>query len=419
MSFIMLTDSQVSSPPTPPPKTTRKTEPAAKEPTAPAAKPLGDALSSAEHIFEVLSARSDIDHPLCLECADLLVDGLQRRLNRAVRERDAYVEFLRQANADVPSPEDVARAERELAEAADDECKALEELERLELDRAALEEELLALDGERRAQAADEAERWAARNAHADAMARHVAERDALAARAAHDARRLRRLQRANVYNDAFAIGYDGFFGTINGLRLGRLPAARGRAGAARAPPVEWAEINAAWGHALLLLDTVARRLDYRFRGYRLCPMGSTSKIVEILSPSASASRRHGHGSGGGGQRTRVHELYSSGEFAMSVALFGGRFDGAMIVFLECLRQLVVHAQTTIVMGIDGKPVVCPKIPYDIERDRIGGNSIRLAGFGQEEQWTKACKSTLICCKYLLAHASNVNELGRRGGDDN
>ena len=114
-----------------------------------------------------------------------------------------------------------------------------------------------------------------------------------------------------------------------------------------------------------------------------------------------------------------MHELYSSGEFAMSVAIFGGRFDGAMIVFLECLRQLVVHAQTTIVMGVDGKPVVCPKIPYDIDRDRIGGNSIRLAGFGQEEQWTKACKSTLICCKYLLAHASNVNELGRRGGDDN
>jgi beclin 1 len=410
MSFIMLTDSQVSGPPATPPKTTKKPEPSAKEPAAPAAKPLGDALNSAEHMFEVLSARSDIDHPLCLECADLLVDGLQRRLNRAVRERDAYVEFLRQANADVPSPEDVARAERELAEAAADERSALGELEQLERDRAALEEELLALDADRRAQAAGEAERWTRRNAHADALARHVAERDALAAKARHDARQLRRLQRANVYNDAFAIGYDGFFGTINGLRLGRLPAAR-------APPVEWAEINAAWGHALLLLDTVAGRLDYRFRGYRLAPMGSTSKIVETLPPSVPTSRRHGPG--GGGQRTRVHELYSSGEFAMSVAIFGGRFDGAMIVFLECLRQLVVHAQTTIVMGVDGKPVVCPKIPYDIKQDKIGGNSIRLSGFGQEEQWTKACKSTLICCKYLLAHASNVNELGRRGGDDN
>lgn len=57
------------------------------------------------------------------------------------------------------------------------------------------------------------------------------------------------------MYNDAFCIGHDGVFGTVNGLRLGRVPGVN----------VEWAEINAAWGQALLLLYTIARKVDFTF----------------------------------------------------------------------------------------------------------------------------------------------------------
>eukprot|EP00967_Tisochrysis_lutea_P042920 scaffold51711_cov22-Tisochrysis_lutea.AAC.1 len=42
---------------------------------------------------------------------------------------------------------------------------------------------------------------------------------------------------------------HDGPFGTISGFRLGRTPEA----------PVEWDEINAAWGQAVLLLHTMAQ----------------------------------------------------------------------------------------------------------------------------------------------------------------
>ena len=34
---------------------------------------------------------------------------------------------------------------------------------------------------------------------------------------------------------------------------------------------VEWAEINAAWGQTLLLLYTIARKLDFTFEKY-VCP---------------------------------------------------------------------------------------------------------------------------------------------------
>jgi beclin 1 len=47
-------------------------------------------------------------------------------------------------------------------------------------------------------------------------------------------------------------------------------------------------------------------------------------------------------------------------------------------------------------------------MPYPINKDKIGEVSIKLGNFGQEEQWTKACKYTLTCCKFLLAHASHV-----------
>lgn len=82
-------------------------------------------------------------------------------------------------------------------------------------------------------------------------------QRSSLRTSLAHDTAQLARLSQTNVYNDAFTIGHDGGFATINGLRLGRLP------GAGRA--TEWVEINAAWGQTCLLLDTLARKCGVTF----------------------------------------------------------------------------------------------------------------------------------------------------------
>ena len=103
----------------------------------------------------------------------------------------------------------------------------------------------------------------------------------------AADVATLERLERTNVYNDAFCIGHDGVFGTINGLRLGRVP------GVPVSPvgnymltwsteqhvQVEWAEINAAWGQALLLLYTIARKLDYTFEKYTFFLLASSRRL--------------------------------------------------------------------------------------------------------------------------------------------
>ena len=73
--------------------------------------------------------------------------------------------------------------------------------------------------------------------------------RNMVAMQMEHSAAHLKRLQQTNVYHDVFRIWHEGAFGTIGGFRLGRTAET----------PVEWDEINAAWGQTVLLLKTMAQ----------------------------------------------------------------------------------------------------------------------------------------------------------------
>ena len=366
---------------------------------------LSDRMETATRLFEILSARSDIDHPICVECTERLVDQLQKRLSNSSRERDAYVDFLRQANADVPTDEELQQARAELKKIQSQERAAFAELERLEKEKAAMEAEILELDAQARELDIQEEKFWADRNEFSQKLSGLQSERERLNNQYDHDSKQLERLRRANVYNDTFPIGHDGYFGTINGLRLGRLPER----------PVDWGEINAAWGHTCLLLVTVAEKLNFTFRGYELIPMGSTSRIKQYKlsrGGSGSTSNDPSHQSK---PRYDTFRLFNHGDAISTLGgLFHSEFDSAMIAFLECLRQLIEHAHRTPIEMPDGTMVECPRISYKIEKDRIGEHSIRLSGLGnQETEWTKACKLMLICCKFLLAHASNASETRR------
>ncbi|KAL9016869.1 MAG: hypothetical protein Q9180_008782, partial [Flavoplaca navasiana] len=269
---------------------------------------------------------------------------------------------------------------------------------------------------------------------------------------------------RTNVYNDCFCISHDGHCGTINGLRLGRLP-----------PPqnVDWPEINAALGSAALLLATVASKLDVEFRGLRIKPMGSTSRIEKVdyagsasqssstatVTPNATAARSSKNGppnqSTSGKQQQQQQQpktsttldLFSSGDLPLGAnKLLHRRLNDGLVALLECIRQLGVHVESTSAEHQQQtrsplKPrAPSPtsarrrdeggrrreetsrrkeeagilKSPYEIDKDEINGVSIRL-GQSNDEQWTRACKYALTCCKFLLAHASNVG--GGRGVD--
>ncbi|OQD73815.1 hypothetical protein PENDEC_c013G01664 [Penicillium decumbens] len=407
MSFVMLTESQIAPPAMEtslPSRSKRKSIGQNQDPGQEDGS-FANQVEKTARLFEIVSARSDIDHPICVECTEMLVEELQKRLTGATKERDAYISFLRSLNASVPSTEELEVAENSLKESLKAEEAAFAELETLERDKAALDDEIAKLEEESRQLDTDENSFWRARNAFSLTLAEFQTERDALNMRYDHDSQQLERLQRTNVYNDAFCIGHDGYFGTINGLRLGRLAN----------PSVEWPEINAAWGQTCLLLATIAERLGFQFQGYHLRPLGSTSRVDKIeypAQPVGTAVRERGS------PKTTPLDLFSSGDLPLNLPWLHRRFDAGMVAFLECLRQLGEFVETTPApvssprRGQTGATATGLRLPYEIRRDRIGDASIKL-GFNQnDETWTRACKYTLTCCKFLLAHASNVAGAG-------
>lgn len=96
---------------------------------------------------------------------------------------------------------------------------------------------------------------------------------------------------------------------------MGRLPSA----------PVDWAEINAAWGQVTILLAALARKVNLSFQRYKLVPFGSQSYIVDSIDG-------------------KILPLYGSGGFRF---LWDAKFDAGMVAFLDCLQQFQLKVEGT------------------------------------------------------------------------
>jgi len=131
---------------------------------------------------------------------------------------------------------------------------------------------------------------------------------------AATTATQLHKFSEISVINDAFYIWFAGPFATINNFRLGNSPVGR---------QVEWMEINAALGQAMLVVSIVASRAGLRFKHYTLHPYGSFSKV------SKNDDRRI------------LYNLF------MDPTLFSlfpkSKFHPAMFGFLCCVKELGEH----------------------------------------------------------------------------
>lgn len=217
--------------------------------------------TAARRALARLLVRCDVS--LCRQCAARRGADLTAQLNAA--------------SADVLTRLDVAHAmgaeaTRFAGDAVDlsvlrQQCAELASVEAQlagELDALAREDAALAAD-ERRLTRAEEqlAELVRAHRLELDAI---DAERQTIAARHARaDAalvrqeRRLQLLACASVYNDTFFIWHAGHFATINGHRLGRLPS----------QPVDWRELNAAFGAGQQEWRRIGRRTDGRVE--RVC----------------------------------------------------------------------------------------------------------------------------------------------------
>eukprot|EP00698_Gefionella_okellyi_P010923 TRINITY_DN2861_c0_g5_i1.p1 TRINITY_DN2861_c0_g5~~TRINITY_DN2861_c0_g5_i1.p1 ORF type:complete len:407 (-),score=84.73 TRINITY_DN2861_c0_g5_i1:49-1092(-) len=339
--------------------------------SAPPIASITSSLSYAASLFELTAAETEVDHPLCHDCAEAVIRKLDRQVKDAETELDVYKRQLQSLEAEpMPPAMDLAEYTATL-EAANAEEEALkQELRSIEKERVDLRQQRAALLAERDELDRKEQSYWRDFNDFQLQLHTYESERDAVQRSIERYTEQLNMLRATNVLNDTFHIWHDGPFGTINGLRLGKHPGV----------VVEWAEINAAWGLTALLLDMLAKRYQFVFTGYRLLPMGSFSKIMKGSEES---------------------ELYGSNEISLRKVFGGNLFDRGMIQFLHCVHEF---AQFITVrdkeLGQSDRPF---HIPHAIQDDKINGISIKQ---GDDERWTKALKYLLTNLKFMVAWAA-------------
>ncbi|KAJ1966642.1 autophagy protein [Dispira parvispora] len=322
-----------------------------------------------ERLMDMLAMRSELRHPLCQECTEQLLDLLDKQLQNAEREHDFYQQCSKNIHLDTLSAEEQRRINTEIKVQKEREKALQDTIQNLEQQYQNVVQELRDLEEEERLLSQEEDEFWSQRNKFQIRLDDFQNTRETINLEYDHLSGQLMDLQRTNVYNDTFNIVYNCPIGAINGLRLGRLPS----------QPVEWSEINAAWGQLLFLLHTVARKVNFTFTHYRLVPLGSFSRIEKTSDDNA------------------VYELYGSGDLHLGRLLHNRRFDLAMVAFLHCLQELEQFIQ---------RHSPHHRLPYAIHKDKVGNVSIKFQ-FGQEETWTSALKHTLTNCKWILAYAAS------------
>ncbi|KAF6171184.1 hypothetical protein GIB67_011245 [Kingdonia uniflora] len=316
--------------------------------------------------FDIATTQTQIEQPLCLECMRVLSDKLDKEVedvNRDIKAYEACLQRLEGEARDVLSEADFLR----------EKLKIEEEERRLEAAIAESEKECREVNSELKelelkSEQFNELEEryWHEFNNFQFQLTSHQEERDSILAKIEVSQEHLELLKRTNVLNDAFPIWHDGEFGTINNFRLGRLPKI----------PVEWDEINAAWGQACLLLHTMAQYFRPKFL-YRIkiLPMGSYPRIMDT--------------------NNNTYELFGPVNLFWST-----RYDKAMTLFLTCLKDFAEFANSK-----DQENNVRPdkhfKLPYKIENDKVENYTITQS-FNKHENWTKALKYTLCNLKWAL-----------------
>ncbi|KAL2337154.1 hypothetical protein Fmac_011600 [Flemingia macrophylla] len=316
--------------------------------------------------FEIATTQTQVEQPLCLDCMRILSDKLDKEVEDVNRDIEAYEACLKRLEGearDVLSEADFLKEKLKIEEEERRLEAAIEETER---QNAEVNAELRELELKSNRFKELEERYWHEYNNFQFQLISHQEERDAILAKIEVSQAHLELLKRTNVLNDAFPISHDGEFGTINNFRLGRLPKI----------PVEWDEINAAWGQACLLLHTMCQYFRPKFQyQIKIIPMGSYPRITDT--------------------NNSTYELFGPVNLFWST-----RYDKAMTLFLACLKDFADFAKSKDQEN-NIPPEKCFKLPYKIESDKVENYSITQS-FNKQENWTKSLKYTLCNLKWAL-----------------
>ncbi|XP_066264568.1 beclin-1-like isoform X2 [Branchiostoma lanceolatum] len=331
-------------------------------------------LKVTSHLFDIMSGQTDVDHPLCEECTDTLLDQLDQQLRIIEDECKDYREFLEKLKLTEDHSTEEQQLESQLNKLKAEEKELMRVLEQVETERSDIAREVVVETAEsERLDQEEENRYWQEYGEYKRQLLELEDDQRSVDNQLRYAQYQLDKLRKTNVFNATFHIWHSGHFGTINNFRLGRLPSV----------PVEWSEINAAWGQTVLLLHSLAKKMNLKFERYRLVPYGNHS-FLESLS-----------------DKSKELPLYGSGGFRF---FWDTKFDQAMVAFLDCLQQFKERVER-------GDTGFC--LPYRMANGKIedtggsgGSYSIKIQ-FNSEEQWTKALKFMLTNLKWGLAWVSS------------
>ncbi|WOK91382.1 beclin-1-like protein [Canna indica] len=320
--------------------------------------------------FDIATSQTQVEQPLCLECMRMLSDKLDKEVEDVNGDIKAYEACLQRAELESYDILSEAEFQQEKEKIEDEERRLQAAIEEIEKQYSEVDAEMKELETKSKLFKELEERYWHEFNTFQFQLISHQEERDALLAKIEVSQSHLEVLKRTNVLNDAFSISHDGDFGTINNFRLGRLPKI----------PVEWDEINAAWGQACLLLHTMAQHFRPKFP-YRIkiLPMGSYPRIMDY--------------------NNNTYELTFFTRFGPVNLFWSTRYDKAMTLFLTCLKEFSEFANLKDQEN-NIPPDKCFKLPYRIENDKVESYTITQS-FNKHENWTKALKYTLCNLKWV------------------
>ncbi|XP_074263401.1 beclin-1-like protein [Silene latifolia] len=327
--------------------------------------------------FEIATAQTQVEQPLCLECMRILSDKLDKEVEDVNRDIQAYEACLQRLEGDSQNVLSEADFLKEKLKIEDEERKLEAAIEETEKQYAKVNTELKELEMKSSRFKELEERYWHEFNNFQFQLISHQEERDAILAKIEVSQAHLELLKQTNVLDNAFSIGCDKVikeFGTINNFRLGRLPKLQ----------LDWDEVNAAWGLACLLLHTMCQYFSPKFH-YRIkiLPMGSYPRIMDTSN--------------------NTYDLFGPVNLFWST-----RYDKAMTLFLTCLKDFCEFARMKDLEN-NIPPDKCFKLPYSIENDklcRVEDGKVEVfsitQSFNKPETWTKALKYTLCDLKWAL-----------------
>eukprot|EP00961_Rhodomonas_salina_P082180 1105210-Rhodomonas_salina.3 len=221
-------------------------------------------------------------YPLCESCTAQVMAELAAERDQARKDCETYEAQFKLICQNVHEEDSNSREqiEEDLRQAEEEEQALIEKSNALELERTALRKKMNEL--EQNAVLLEQMQKCYWREYNDLQLQLRSSDRDSLRRKIDHVTMQLEALNKTNVINDAFYISHSEIYGTINGFRLGSVPS----------QPVEWEEINAAWGQTALLLQTLVRSYagtsywDFTFPQFRVAPMGS------VRQPSSACAAR-------------------------------------------------------------------------------------------------------------------------------